>query len=49
LCLKNEEEINLDAWNEYQTKEKLSSDTKYDVKLKGINFYNQQNQGEATN
>ena len=28
--------MNMDAWIDYQAKEKLSSDTKYDVKLKGI-------------
>jgi len=28
--------MNLDAWNQYQAKMKLSFDTKYDVKLKGI-------------
>jgi len=30
--------MNLDAWIQYQAKMKLSSDTKYDLKLKGIEF-----------
>ena len=28
----------LDMWNEYHAKEKLSSNTKYDAKLKGNEF-----------
>jgi len=30
--------MNLDAWIDYQATEKLNSDTKYDVKLKGNEF-----------
>ena len=38
LCLINGEEMNLDAWIDYQAKGKLSTDTKYDVKLKRNEF-----------
>ena len=30
--------MNLDAWIDYQAKEKPGSDTKYNVKLKGNEF-----------
>jgi len=30
--------LNLEAWGVYQAKEKLSSDTKYDAKLKGLSL-----------
>jgi len=38
----------LDAWNEYQAKEKLISDTKYDVKLKGMSLQLKRNNGTAS-
>ena len=39
LCLNLRGETNLERWMEYNAKEKLSFDTKCDVKLKGINSH----------